>query len=273
MSNTTFDRAARQAAPWIERLARLGYASKGFVYATAGSLSAAAALRHRDHAADRNETLTFIFRQPFGRVVLLLVAVGLAGYAFWRIVCGLFDTDRRGRDAKAIAIRLGSAIRGFAYGFVAIEVALFATGRGSAGRSSDSSVRHWTARALAAPAGRWAVGLAGLIVIGAACYQIARAFKKRLSRRLPPSRIDRRIVRICRFGIAARGVVFLVVGGSLVGAALAHDAASARGTAGAMSMLGAQPFGRFLLMTAAIGLLAYGVYGFINARYRRINAT
>jgi hypothetical protein len=257
---------------WIERLARLGYISVGAVYAIIGGIAAAAALHGGRRAPDRRDAFFFIIEKPFGNLLLLIIAAGLTGYALWRLSSGVFDSDHRGSDAKGIAIRIGSFVRGVAYGVAAVQVARLATHHGGAQRSSDASAKHWTARAMDHPFGRWAVAIAGLVIVGAGVYQLMRAFKSKLSKRLDVRRISEKVIAICRFGIAARGVVFGIIGGSIVSAAIRYDPNRAQGTSGAFRMLASQPFGRVLLATVAIGFIAYGVYAFVNARYRRIEA-
>src|SRR5207253_10873139 len=108
MTSSSFERATRDAAPWVEALARLGYASKAAVYFIVGGLTAASALHHHRDAADRQDAFAFIERLPLGRLLLLLLALGLLGYALWRISSAIADSERRGTEPKAIALRIGS---------------------------------------------------------------------------------------------------------------------------------------------------------------------
>src|SRR3954470_770826 len=85
---------------WIERLARLGYISVGAVYAIIGGIAAAAALHGGHRTPDKRDAFFFIIEKPFGNALLLVIAAGLAGYAIWRLSAGVFDSDRRGSDAK-----------------------------------------------------------------------------------------------------------------------------------------------------------------------------
>jgi hypothetical protein len=268
--------AKHEVAPWVERLARLGYASVGVVYAVMGVLAMAAGLGQRRSSTDQHDVLMTILEQPFGHVLLAILALGLLGYALWRFVAGFNDSERRGRDAKGLALRAGSIFRGIFYTGFAIEVVRLALrhGGGNSG-GGDAKAKHWTATLMDKPFGRWIVGIAGLVVVGYGIYQVANAWRAKLSKqlRLDPMQASmrRRIICISRFGIGARGVVFLTVGASLVIAAWRHDPGQARGTAGALRML-ADPFGGLLLVPIGLGLAAYGIYGWINARYRIIDA-
>lgn len=247
----------------IERLARLGYLSIGVVYVIAGVLAAA-----RGSTRGPKGALAFIQHQPFGRAILAVIVIGLAGYALWRFVDGFTDSEHRGSDAKAIAVRIGSIARGVLYAAIAIEVV-----RGRIGGGDQT--KHWTAQLIAKPFGRWMVAAIGLTLVGIAAYQLYKAFSAKLSKRLHLGSIDasvrRKVVAISRFGIAARGVIFFLIGGSLVVAALRYDPGAAEGTSGALHDI-AKPLDGMLLVVVGIGLASYGVYAFVNARYRSIEA-
>lgn len=266
--------AAAAAAPWIERLARLGYASKGAVYTIVGALTAAAAFGRGGSGGDSRSAFTFIVDKPFGRTVMAVVALGLFGYAAWRIISAITDGEGRGSDAKGLAIRAGSFFRGAVYVFLAIEATRLVLGSGSGGRGSDQNARHWTARLMDAPFGRWLVVAVGAGVAGYGIYQMYRAWKAKLGKqlRLPwtTDRFRARLVAISRFGIAARAIVFLLIGFSIARAAWERDPAEAQGTSGALQQVGA--LSQWLLVAVAIGLVAYGIYQFLNARYRTIRA-
>jgi sulfite exporter TauE/SafE len=262
------------AKPWIERLARLGYVAKGIVYAAIGLLTATAGVRRGGVAADRRDALRFIAGQPFGRLVLLVIAVGLIGYAIWRLLSALTDSEGQGNDWKGVAGRIGSFVRGLFYGSFAYAVLRLANHHGDGGGSSDNTSRHWTARALDQPFGRWLVVAAGLALIGYGVYQFIRAVRGKLSRHLDFAAVTakrrRLLTRVSCFGIAARAVIFAVIGVSLIRAAQHRSASAAHGTSGALRELAALPYGSWVLTVMGLGLIAYGLYAFINARYRRI---
>ena len=253
----------------ITRLARLGYASVGLVYMIVGALAAAAGLGRGGSTGGHEDALTFIVEKPFGKAALAIIALGLIGYTLWRLLSAFSDSEHRGSDAKGWAVRLGSAGRGLIYAAFAIEVIRMLTNGGGSGGSGEQQTRHWTAAIMDKPFGQWLIGLAGLGVVIYGAYQLYAAWDAKLSKRLSLGSIDdrvrRKVVAISRFGIGARGVVFFVIGGSLVMAAVQHDPQKAHSTSGA---LGALPDP--LLVFVAIGLIAYGVYALVNARYRRI---
>ncbi len=260
----------REAAPWIERLARPGYASKGLVYAIIGFLAAAAGLGIGGKTADKNQAFKFILHQPFGHFILFILALGLAGYAVWRVISGIRDTEHRGSDAKGFAVRMGGMLRGLFYGWIAIEVLRLAMTKSAGGSGGDAQTRHWTARLMDKPFGHWMVILLGLGVFGYGIYQIYRAWKGKLGKQVHiPSGM---MTNVSRFGLASRGVVFLIIGGSFVFAGKQGDPGEARGTSGALRELASQPFGHVLLTLMGLGLVSYGIYAFLQAKYRRIEA-
>ena len=244
---------------WIERFARLGYVAKGSVYVLVGALALTA------RSADRRNAIELINAKPLGKLALLAIVIGLLGYTTWRVISAITDSDHHGRDAKGFALRVGSIIRGFFYGWFAFEIMRLLMHHGG-GSGSDQASRHWTARAMDHPFGRWAVSAAGLGILGYGGYQIFRAFSKKMRDNLDP-KIAEAFIAISRFGVAARAVVFGVIGVSLVRAAILFNPNAARGTSGAVSQ-----FGGWLQAIVAFGLMAYGVYAFIKARYRNIKA-
>jgi hypothetical protein len=133
-------------------------------------------------------------------------------------------------------------------------------------------MRHWTAVAFGLPAGGLVVWLAALGIGGYGVYQLYRAYASKLSGQLQLGELGpgtrRWVVGLSRFGIAARGVVFCLTGFFLGRAAAMHDATEAGGvrkSLGAIAEIGRWPF-----VVVALGLVAYGVYELVNARYRRI---
>lgn len=263
---------ARQLAPWIERLARVGYAAKGVVYVLIGVLAARAALGAGGRTTDSGGALTAIGNASYGRLLLVVIAIGLLGYALWRVIEAATDAERKGSDAKGLAKRAAGAGRGLLYVGLALQAVRLLRG-GSAG--GDSRTQDWTARLMAAPFGRWLVAAVGAGVIGYALYQLYRAYASKVRKHLDLSRLSagaqQLAVAVGRFGIGARGVVFLVIGWFLVRAARQADASQASGVGEALRTLERQPNGKWILALVGIGFVAYGIYELINARYRRIS--
>ncbi|HET7436554.1 MAG TPA: DUF1206 domain-containing protein [Thermoanaerobaculia bacterium] len=262
--------ARREAAPWIERLARLGYISVGTVYVIIGFFAASAPFG-RGKTGDQKDAFAFILHAPFGRLLLWVMALGLGGYAIWRFASAWADSEHRGNGAKGLALRAGSVGRGALYAWFAVELVRFAMRNATSGAHSEAKAKHWTGRLMDAPFGRWLVAAAGLGVAAYGIYQLYAAVTAKLSKQLHLSGARSRtaLIAISRFGLGARGLVFLVIGASLVIAAWHHNPNEAHGTSGALQAL-EQPFGGALLVLTGIGIVAYGAYAYINAWYRRV---
>lgn len=267
---------ARQLAPWIEWLARVGYAAKGVVYLLIGGLAARAALGTGGRTTDSGGALTSIGDGAAGKLLLGLIALGLVGYAAWRVTAAATDAEGKGDDAKGLAKRAAGAGRGLLYLGLALQAVQLLRGTGGGGGNS-SRAEDWTARLMAAPFGRWLVAAVGLGVIAYALYQLYRAYAAKVRKHLDLSRLgaegQRLVVAVGRFGIGARGVVFLVIGWFLIRAARQSDSSEASGMGEALRTLERQPYGKWILALVGLGFVAYGVYQFANARYRRITVT
>ncbi len=269
--------ARHKASPFVEKFARFGYAAKGVVYCIVGGLAAMVAFGNGGQTTGSRGALDTIAHQPFGRVLLGVVAFGLAGYALWQFIRSIEDPENEGSDGKAIAKRIGFFISGvihFALVWYAIGIVTGAAGSGGAG-GNDDGAQTWSAKAMSYPMGQWLVFLTGVGIVCYGIYQLVKAFKSELGKRLHLGQLEpqtyRAVVAISRFGLAARGVVFGIIGGFLAVAAYHHNPNEARGVAGALDTLQRQPYGPWLLGAAAVGLIAYGIYEFVKARYRSIN--
>jgi hypothetical protein len=264
---------AEQANPWVKRLARLGYATKGIVYAIVGVLAAQVAFGTGGRTTGSSGALQEIVSQPFGQILLSIVAVGLIGYALWRLVQAGMDTERKGSDAKGIGARSAYAVSGVIYGFLAwtaIQIVM-----GSGGGGGGGSTQHWTARLMEQPFGRWLVALVGVAVIGFGLYQLykglAAKFREKLALHSMSDKEEKTAVTAGRVGLPARGVVVGLIGIFLIQAAWQAQPQEAQGLGSTLQEIVQQPFGPWLLGIVAIGLIAYGVFMGFMARYRKLN--
>ncbi len=266
--------AARSGAGHVVWVARSGYAARGVVYLIVGGLAVLAALGGGGQTTDSKGALRTILEQPFGEALLALVAVGLVGYAIWRVVQAVMDTDRHGTGAKGLAIRGALVVSAITHSLLALFALSLIFGWGSSlGGGGDSSTQDWTAWLLRQPFGRWLVGLIGAAVIGAGLAHMIKGYKAKFERwlEMDPQALDK-ASPICRFGLIARGIVFLIIGGFLVIGAWRFSSGEVVGLQGALRTLQQQPYGWILLGIVALGLFAFGVYSMIEACYRRIDA-
>ena len=262
----------RPTQAWVKGLARFGYTAQGLVYGILGILALQAAFASAKAPDGTRAAIKTIADQPFGKTLLMITALGLAAYVMWRIVQAVKDPDNRGDDAKGYAVRAGYAVSAVAYAVMAYTAATVALGIGVSGDSGERSAREWTAWAMSFPFGRWLIGTIGVIigivgiVHGVMVYNAS--FMREYNRaEMTPAKL-KWVKWIGRFGLAARGVTFLIIGWFLVRAAWWHNAGEARGLGGALGKLAAQPYGRFLLAVIAAGFVSYGIYCITRARYR-----
>jgi hypothetical protein len=158
------ERLEREAEPWVEKLARLGYAAKGVVYITIGALATRVAAGSGGKTAGTEGAMESIARQPMGRVLAAFLALGLFGYALWRVVQAIRDPDHKGGGAKGSAIRAGYGTSGLIHMGLAIEGVRLAIG-GGRGDHSESGVDSRTATLMEQPGGQWLVTIVGLSIL------------------------------------------------------------------------------------------------------------
>ena len=266
-------RAVRRASPFVEKFARIGYASRGAIYTLVGLLSLMAALGQRPNAVGGSRSvMQQIFHQQFGQVLLVALAFGFACHACWQLILAIYDPEFEGTDRRGVMKRIGyffSAAFHVALVVFAIKLMLGYTHRSD----DDATARSWSATIMSYPAGRW--GLAG-IGIGFVVYGVFRIYKgcKAKLDRIDFSSLRTAtrewICRTCQIGIVARGLVFVLVGIFFIIAAYERKPNQAHGLSGALDALRNQPYGAWLLAIVAIGLIAYGFYEFVRAALRRI---
>lgn len=269
------DRALEHVAkhPWMERIARFGYAAKGTVYIVVGALATMAAFGMGGETTDTRGALQAIEEQPFGKVALSAVAFGLLGYVVWRLLQSIADPDEKGTSLKGILIRIGYAGSGLVYAGLAFSAAKVLINTGGTNSSTETQ-QDWVARLLAMPYGRWLVGLAGACVLGFGLYQIYKGISAKFRKRLKLGEMGKSkkfwATLSGRVGYIARGVVFCIVGGFLIQSAYYYDPSQAKGLDAVLQTLSQWPFGPWAMGTVAAGLIAYGFYMLVEARYRRI---
>ncbi|CAN5859879.1 DUF1206 domain-containing protein [soil metagenome] len=265
------ERAARHAAPWVGRLARLGYVAKGVVYAVIGFLALREAIGAGGRATDPSGAIHSIGTQPFGGVMLALPAVGLACYAMWKVVQGVMDPDGKGSDAHGIARRVAYVGSGAIHGILAYTAAQSILG--AEDTSEDAAAA--SAMAFQPPLGPILVGLVGATVVFVGLYQLYAAYEAKFRDDLRLDQIseaeERWVVYAGRVGTAARALAIGVAGAFLLLAAYQSDPSEVRRLGAALETVQHQPLGPYMLGTIAFGLFVYGAFMFAIARYRRID--
>jgi hypothetical protein len=251
----------------FEWVSRAGFVARGVVYVTVGILAIKLALGSGSRNANQIGALRAIAGQPFGKVLLILIAVGLGGYALWRLVRAALGHGPEGSDRgidRVAALASGIVYTGLCV--IAIEVLRGGGGSGSA-KKPAAGILGW-------PAGPWLVGIAGVVFAGIGLYQGYRGISTEFlddskSEEMSPG-VRTAITWLGIFGYLARMVVFTLIGIFLVRAAVEYDPKKAVGLDGALATIDHASYGPYLLGVVATGLIAFGVYSLADARYRRI---
>ncbi len=268
---------ARSGSGWYAWLARAGLVAKGVSYGLVGALAVAVAVGHGGKTTSRNGALATLADESWGKVVLVLLALGFAAYAIWRFVQA-FAAQERDDDAKGAAKkwgkRAGYVARGLIYAGLTVTTVRLLTHSGGQ-QSQNEKAHQTTSTAFDLPLGRWLVGLAGLCLVGAGLWNLYRGLSTKFEEkwRGGMSSVERTWGR--RAGIVghvARAVVFGLIGVFVVRAAVQFDPKEAIGLDGALQKLANADYGPWLLGLTALGLVAYGVYCLVDARYRDVSA-
>lgn len=267
MSATT---SARQAArsPQMKGLARLGLAARATIYLLIGWLALLLAYGKPQGETDQRGALNEVARHAGGEVLLWVITAGLAAYALWRFSEAAFGVVGEGNKKGP---RVQSFVRGCIYAFFAVNAFnLVAHAR------QQNQVRQqqtWTAKVMSHTGGRWAIGILGAIIVVVGVMLVVEGLTHKFEKHLDLGRMSqstRRVVRLLgTVGTAARGVVFTIAGFFVVRAAYDFDPKKARGLDGALRSLADNSAGTWLLGAAALGLIAFGVYGYAEAVWRR----
>jgi hypothetical protein len=266
---------ARYAAHSVARgehigwLGRLGLVAMGVSYGLVAVLAIMLALGRGGSAEDRGGALQTIAKDGFGQLVVILLAIGFAGYALWRFAQAIFDRGGEGEGLKGLAKRVGYFGRGLIYTGLSITAVAVLLGASGSGNEKEE-----TAYVLDKPGGRYVVAAIGVGFAVAAVWNVVRGVTRKFSKDMEMGKmgpVEEKVVRVVALvGLLARAVVFGLIGGFLIKAALEYDPSEAIGLDGALRKLAAQDYGGLLLGVVAAGLLAFGIFCLFQARYRDV---
>ena len=240
------------------KLVRLGFAARGLTYMLLGFLAMSASSEAK---RGQNGVFNYIQTIPLGEPLLFLVSAGLLGYALFKLLLGIANLEHNPRDAKGWARRVGDLGSAAVHIFLAFAAARFAIGADVTG-----GPERVAAPILDIMLGNFVIGLAGVGMMVAAAMQAREAwsgdFMRHISREAPTS-----VEWVGRAGHAARGVVFAVIGWSLIRAAWSDAGRAVKGLGEALMTL--ESLG-MLYTLVAVGLLLFGAFSLVTARYRII---
>jgi hypothetical protein len=271
-------RKAETGTGWYAVAARTGLVAKGISYGLVGVLAIGVAVGEGGKTTSRGGALATLADESWGKVVLALLALGFAAYALWRFIQAIFEREEDDDEAKGAAKKWGKRAgyvgRGLIYVGLTYSTVHLLTQSGEQ-ESQNQQAKETTSTVFDLPAGRWIVAIAGLCVIGVGLWNIYRGVSTKFEDkwRGGMSRAERTWgSRAGVVGHVARGVVFTLIGIFLTKAAIEHDADDAIGLDGALQKVADAPYGPWLLGVTAVGLLAYGIFCFVDARYRDVSA-
>jgi len=256
----------------IEWAARVGYGALGFVYLSAGVLTFLAATDRIRDAAGSKEATFWLADQPFGRWWLFLLGLGLLAFVQWCVLQSVFDADHEGTKWRGLMKRASHAGNGLFHGILAVSVfGLLHKEPVDPNALETAANQDRAAMVLSLPFGDWLLIAIGLGIIAAGVSNIVNGLREDFTRKLACSaEVCRRVAPIAKAGNVARGVSFVPLGIFVVMGGLHSRASEVRSFGAALDGLEAQPGGPWILAFTAIGLMAFGAFSFVEARFRRI---
>jgi len=265
---TTVKQAARKAenSDAAEVGARAGLGARGLLWLVVGILAGQVALGG-SAKADRGGALQALREQPFGKLLLVVLAASFAAHAAFRLLEGTVGRRDEDDDRKRMLKRAWSLCRVVIYGFFAVSTVKFLFSGGGSGDAKGA-----TSRFMELPAGRTLVGVVGAGVVIGGLVQAVRGFREDFTSKLdmPSGTMGTVVKRVGAAGLIGRGLVYALIGSFLVEAAVTFDPNKAKGLDQALKTLADQPFGTALLLVAVAGLLSFAAWSFLEARYRDI---
>lgn len=268
----TARRGARRAAnsSVLAGLTRMGFIGYGLLHLAVAWLAVQIALGRAGTEGNQSGAFRTLAAQPFGRFILIFSIVGLCAMAIWQLLLAAVGHQNK-RGASRTFERVASAGRVVIYTALAYTAAQVVSGTST---SSAAQQQKATVGVMADPAGVWLVGLAGLGVlalgIGLVWYGWKRKFEAKLLMGQMSMHVRKLARRLGQLGYVAKGIAFGIVGLLLVDAAVTDNPSKSRGLDAALHTLVQQPFGVLLLIAVGVGFAAFGIYCFVQSRYRKV---
>jgi hypothetical protein len=249
-------------------LARVGLVARGLVYLIVGVLALELALGVGGKAANQQDALKAIAEQSFGRILLVLVAIGLAGYALWRLTRAAVGHGAEQRDSATDRIAaLGSGVAYGILGVTAVEIVASSNSSSGTPKEATGGILGWSGGAVL-------IAIAGAVLIGVATYQAYKGLGKKFLEDAKTGEMSKSVRRgytaLGVFGHVARAVIFGLIGYGLIKAAIDYNPKEAIGLDGALRQLADSSYGPALLGLVAAGLAGFAIYSMADARYRKV---
>jgi hypothetical protein len=261
--------------PWFEKLAKLGFYSKGFLFIVIGAIAIAVVVGVRgSKLLDQYGALAAIAEEPYGKILLGIFVVGAVGHGTWNIVRAVADIDGLGRKWFAIVQRVvGAGIGIFYLGLAvsALEIVLAAR----AGDGPSQAEETFVGILLFVPViGALLAMIIGVGLIGggfAQCYIGVTGQFQRPYRTWQIRGIHRGVITVLGWiSFTVRAVLLVVIGWFFVKAAF-YNKPGPIGLDAALLALLESTHGRVLVTIAGVGLISHGILAFYESKYRRIS--
>ena len=264
---TQSHRAAR--SPWIGAAGRIGLGAQGICFGIIGVLAIGLAAGVGGEATDPQGALDALARHGWARVLLVLLAVGFAGYTVWRLAQAVFDRGGMGSDGSGLFRRAIQLVQGITYGFLtwgSIKVLVGGGGQGGSEKKAAAGVLGW-------PGGRELVGLIATVLVVTACVLVYWALSRRFQESLALHEMGEATERVTTvtgiIGLLSLAVVSAIVAWFLFKAAIAFEPSAPVGIGGALSKLAHAAYGQDLLAITAAGLIVFGCFDLLQAKYHK----
>jgi hypothetical protein len=259
-----------EASPTIDRVARLGLLANGVVVLIVGALALRFVLGFGQGLAGPEEALASLLRQPFGKITLALLSLGLWAYACWKLVQAIVDPERKGTSFVGMMERVAFGFTALAYltlGMAGFQLLLGNQVGGATGPEELAT------KILAPHFGRWVAALLGGIIVLAGVLQVRMGVTANFLHVIALERMSRTeviaMLVLGRMGYSALGIVSMVIGYFLIRVALLYDPKAAGGWQEALALLGSLDPGKWVLGGMAVGVVSYGLFFVMLVRYRR----
>lgn len=274
MSVTEAGMAGRRAAnsKALKIAARVGFVARGAIYLLIGFIALEIAFG-KGGQADRGGALAQIATKSYGTFVLWVLVVGFAGLALWRFSEAAFGAV--GPDGHEASERLKSLARALLYSSFFVTTLQYVIGSSSSATANgNSQSRSLTARVMEHNGGRLLVGLIGLVVMVIGAMLAREGWKKEFLKRMnffgASAGVRSLVEKLGVVGGVARGAVVVVAGVFLIIAAVRFSPSKAEGIDGSLRAFAHTPLGPVLLILVALGLVAFGLFSWCEARWRRV---
>ena len=256
----------------LEASSRFGFAANGFVYVSVGILMLASAIGMRGEAVDPHGVLYVLAQQPFGRLWLILIGAGLWAFVGWRVLQAVFDVDHEGSDLQGWAVRAAQGASGLAYAVLASGMFELLDEVGpNMGAEQLAENQEKASLVLGLPFGGAALMMVGLIIAGVGIGNVVMGIVNDFGATLICSKTVRRwVLPLARVGYVARGLAYLPLALFVTLAGWRAQSSQVETFGTALDALERQPGGALMLGLTAGGLIAFGAYAFVEARFRRI---